>query len=99
MENFESLEYRSREPDLVVGSVTALQTGALTEGIYSVINTSTDDCRLKVGETANDVTAASGRRLFAGNEVYLEVKQGRKIGAISIAGTVTLEIHKVRALS
>lgn len=98
MTDFESLEYRNREPDLVVGAVTASQTAALSEGIYSVINISTDDCRIKVGATANDVTALSGRRLLAGNEIYVEVKKDRKIGALAVSGTVTLEIHKVRSL-
>lgn len=101
MDNFESLEYRSRveSPDLVANNVTPQQTGVLSEGVYSIMNVSDVDCWIKIGVTANDVTAASGRRVVSGNEVFAEVKEGRKIGALAVTGTVTLEIHKVRSLN
>lgn len=98
MENFESLESRFRIPDLVADSVTAQQTGQLPAGIYSVMNVSDADARIKVGTTANDVTQTSGRRIFAGNEVFQEVKKDRRIGLIAVAGTATLEIHLVRSI-
>lgn len=101
MDNFESIEYRSRltSPDLVAGNVTPVQTGVLEEGVYSIMNVSDVDCWIKVGVTANDVNAASGRRVISGNEVFEEVKEGRKIGALAVTGTVTLEIHKIRSLN
>lgn len=96
MDDFESIEGQT-PIILTADTVTAAQTSALPEGIYSIINISDYDAKIKIGDPANDVNASTGRRVIAGNEVRQEVKAGRKIGVIGIGAAVTLEIIRIRA--
>lgn len=97
MDDFESIS--GQVPfQLTADAVTGQQTATvLPEGIYSIINNTMYDARIKVGGTANDVTAATGRLVMPGNEVKQEVKKDERIGVIGVGGSVTLDIIRIRA--
>lgn len=78
----------------VSAATNAAQSSALNEGIYDVW--ADVDCYIKVHTTANDVTAATGYKLFANNTVPIRVRQDHKIGAILSSTAGTLSYHKVR---
>lgn len=73
-------------------SATAAQSNPLQAGIYDVY--CDVDVFIKVDETANDVTTATGYKIFAGNVVPVNVADGRRIGAIAGAAG-TLKFQKV----
>lgn len=52
------------------------------------------DVFIKVDEVANDVTIATGYKIFAGNVVPVKVADGRCIGAIA-GGAGTIHFQKV----
>lgn len=78
-------------------SETAAQTGTLSAGKYAV--DSSVEAWLKVGSTANNVTAGGGLHLFASNQILIDVPANERIGAIRATGTgsVTLNYHRVHA--
>lgn len=78
----------------VTSATTATQSAALVEGVYDVW--STQDTFIKVGTTANDVTATSGYLVRSGNTLPVLVRGGSKIGAIMSASVGVLSYHKVR---
>lgn len=96
MDDFESI--KGQVPfTLTADTVTAQQTAALPEGVYSIINNTMYDARIKIDTTANDVTAVTGRLLMAGNEFRQELAKNDRIGLIGVGGSVTLDIIRVRA--
>lgn len=96
MDDFESI--KGQLPfTLTADAVTAQQTAQLPEGVYSIINNTLYDARIKIDTTANDVTAATGRLLMPGNEVKQELSKNDRIGLIGVGGSVTLDIIRIRA--
>lgn len=96
MDDFESI--KGQVPfALTADAVTAQQTAQLPEGVYSIINNTVNDARIKISATANDVTASTGRLLMPGNEIRVEITKDDRIGVIGVGGSVTLDIIRVRA--
>lgn len=83
-----------RITDLTVTTTPGI-TGALKAGMYSVINNTANDCFVRKGSVAGDVTVGNGQRIIGGNEVEIDVSEGDKIAAVAASGTVTLEICKI----
>lgn len=77
--------------NLTVGT-SAAQSPVLQAGIYDVY--CDVDVFIKVDEVANDVTTATGYKIFAGNVVPVNVGNARCIGAIAGAAG-TLKFQKV----
>lgn len=73
-------------------SAVAAQTAALERGLFDVWVDA--DTHIKVGPVADDVTVATGYKLFAGNTITLVIGAGDKIGAIA-AGATNLHYHRV----
>lgn len=92
MSDFIVIENRSQTQLALSGA--ASQTPLLLPGLYDVV--SDVDCYLKVALVANDVAVNTGYPLFAGNQITLEVKDQRRIGAITGGLAGTLKIHQVR---
>jgi len=78
----------------VTSATTATQSAALIEGVYDVW--CDQDTYIKVGQTANDVTATTGYLLYAKNVVSVLVRKNSRIGAIMSTATGTLSYHQVR---
>lgn len=74
-------------------SAVAAQTAALNKGVYEIW--ADVDCYIKVATTADDVTAADGYKLFAGNSVPILIGQGDKIGAITGGASSELHYHRI----
>lgn len=74
-------------------STTAAQTAALPRGTYHIW--AGVDTYIKVDETANDVTSASGYLLRANQTMRIDLASNRKLGAILASGTGTLSYHRV----
>jgi len=83
--------FNSAAGTLAVSAVAA-QTAVLPEGQYHVW--CSVECFIKVGATANDVTAANGYIVRADTTVAVPVRPGHRIGAIA-GGAGTLSYHKV----
>lgn len=79
----------------VSSATNAAQSAALLEGIYDIWGT--QDCYVKVGTTATDVTAANGYLLKAAAAlpVRIVVRADSKIGAILAATAGVLSYHRV----
>lgn len=73
-------------------SAAAAQTAALVEGIYAVW--ATVACYVKVADSANDVTTATGYIVRADTTVFVFVRNGKKLGAIA-GGAGTLSYQRV----
>lgn len=73
-------------------SASAAVSNPLPAGIYDVW--CDVDVFIKVDETPNDVTTATGYKIFAGNVVAVNVADSRRIGAIAGAAG-TLHFQKV----
>jgi hypothetical protein len=70
----------------------AAQSGPLQFGDYDVY--SDVATFIKVGTVADDVTTGNGYRIVAGNVITVHVPDGRRIGAIAVAGG-TLSYQKI----
>lgn len=73
-------------------SAAAAQSAPLPGGVYDVY--CDVDVFIKVDEVANDVTTATGYKIFAGNVVPVNVGDSRCIGAIA-GGAGTIKFQKV----
>lgn len=73
---------------------TAAQSSALADGVYDIW--SDQDCYIKIGPTADDVTTGSGYLLRKDLTMTVFVRKNSKLGAIRAgASNGTLFFHKV----
>ncbi len=77
---------------LVLAAATAGHTSPLAAGVYDVWCTT--DVFVKVGATADDVTATNGYLIRQNNSVTVRIRPQSRIGGLSVAGG-TLTYHKV----
>ncbi len=89
----------SKQLTLAVSAAGA-KTNALARGTYDVwcdvdVWIRVDDPNgLTAPDRPEDVTTATGYKIFSGNVIPVEVAEGRAIGAIA-GGAGTLSFHKV----